>query len=67
MRNNYFFSSTVSVYRLAFCFMLCALYVTGCIRLSGAAGYTHIKDDKVITKSTGFDVDSARLIPASHP
>ena len=53
----------------SFCFLLCAIgYVLcaislcGCIRLSGTAGYTKVKDDEVVTKSTGFDLDSSRLV-----
>jgi hypothetical protein len=41
----------------------CLLSFSGCIRVAGTAGYSHIKDDEVVTKSTGFDLDSARLVP----
>lgn len=47
---------------LAVCCMLYALSLSGCIRISGNAGYQTIKDDEVVTKSTGFDVDSSRLV-----
>lgn len=36
--------------------------LTGCIRVSGNAGYSKIQDDEMVTKSTGFDLDSSRLI-----
>ena len=38
------------------------LSVFGCIRVAGNAGYQTIKDDEVVTKSTGFDLDSSRLV-----
>ncbi len=34
----------------------------GCVRVSGSAGYSKIQDDEVVSKSTGFDLDSSRLI-----
>ncbi len=46
----------------AICSLLFAMSLYGCIRLSGTAGYTKIKDDEVVTKSTGFDVDSSQLV-----
>lgn len=41
---------------------ICFGSLLGCLRLSGSAGYTKIKDDEAITKTTGFDLDSSRLI-----
>lgn len=65
MRNNSYESLTQNAHRLTFLalgVMLCALSLSGCIRLSGNAGYTKIKEDEVISKSTGFDLDSSRLV-----
>lgn len=39
------------------------LSLSGCIRLSGTAGYSKMKDDEIVSKSAGFDVDTARLVP----
>ena len=36
---------------------------TACVRVAGTAGYSHIKDNEVVTKSTGFNLNSARLVP----
>ena len=60
-------SKTFNVQRPMKMFVLCTLYavllfLSGCIRLSGSAGYTKIKEDEVVTKSTGFDLDSSRLV-----
>ena len=38
------------------------LSFSGCIRVSGNAGYSKIQDDEIVTKSTGFDLDSSRLV-----
>ncbi len=38
------------------------LSFSGCVRVTGGAGYTKVQGDDVVTKSTGFDVDSSRLI-----
>lgn len=48
-------------------FVFCTLYavllfLSGCIRLTGSAGYTKVKDDEYVTKSTGFDLDSSKLV-----
>ncbi len=43
--------------------VFCLLSFSGCVRLSGNAGYSKIQDDEVVTKSTGFDLDSAKLLP----
>jgi len=37
-------------------------FFTGCLRVSGNAGYSEIQGDEMVTKSTGFDLDSSRLI-----
>ena len=42
--------------------VFCLLSLSGCIRLTGSAGYTKVKDDEVVTKTTGFDLDSSRLV-----
>ena len=47
----------------AISYLLLAFFMFGCIRVAGTAGYSHIQDDEVVTKSTGFDLDSARLVP----
>ncbi|HRK61751.1 MAG TPA: hypothetical protein PLY88_04285 [Candidatus Omnitrophota bacterium] len=48
---------------------ICLLYLvvgllsfSGCIRVTGNAGYSKIQDDEIVTKSTGFDLDSSRLV-----
>jgi hypothetical protein len=38
------------------------LCFSGCLRVSGDAGYSKIQDDEIVTKSTGFDLDSSRMI-----
>ncbi len=53
-KNIYFISLLSLVFSL--------LFLSGCIHLSGSAGYTKVKDDEVVSKSTGFDLDSARLV-----
>ncbi len=60
-------SKTYNVQRTTTVFVLFTLYavlliLSGCIRLTGSAGYTKVKDDEVVTKSTGFDLDSSRLV-----
>lgn len=58
MKNNFL------KFRL-FCFLSLVvglLSLCGCIRVSGGAGYSKIQDDEMVTKSTGFDLDSSRLI-----
>jgi len=37
-------------------------YLLGCVRLTGNAGYSKVKDNEAVTKSTGFDLDSSRLV-----
>ncbi|HCM42911.1 MAG TPA: hypothetical protein DIS66_06350 [Candidatus Omnitrophica bacterium] len=48
------------------CFVLASwslvLLLCGCIRVTGNAGYSKIQDDEIVTKSTGFDLDSSRLV-----
>jgi|GEM_PF-2606534 len=53
---------TIKFWLLALSYLLLAISLAGCIRLSGTAGYSKIKNDEVVTKATGFDVDTARLI-----
>lgn len=45
-----------------FSLVLSLLSFSGCLRVSGNAGYSKIQDDEIVTKSTGFDLDSSRLI-----
>ena len=52
--------------RFIFPLVLSLLFLSGCIRLSGSAGYSHVKEDETVTKSTGFDLDSSRLVPAGN-
>lgn len=52
---SFYFMSLLSL-------VFCLLSLSGCIRLTGSAGYTKVKDDEVVTKSTGFDLDSSRLV-----
>lgn len=53
-------------YFLFLCGISLVLCMMGCIRLSGHAGYSHVQDDKMISKSTGFDLDSANLMPQKN-
>ncbi len=60
-------SKTYNVQRtmkmLAFCTLYAVLlFLSGCLRVSGNAGYSKIQDDEIVTKSTGFDLDSSRMI-----
>ncbi len=48
----------LSLLTLAFC----VLWFSGCVRVAGTAGYSKINNDEVTTKTTGFDVDTSRIV-----
>lgn len=56
----------IEFFRIRFICLLSLVFsllsFSGCIRVAGNAGYSKIQDDEMVTKSTGFDLDSSRLI-----
>jgi len=65
-RVAHFFFSRLTRYAVPICCLLSLVFgllsLSGCIRVAGNAGYTKIQDDEMVTKATGFDLDSSRLI-----